>query len=165
MSARGKGDDQYGPNLLHTNIILAISRNSDMLFENLKFDLNLVQNLSDLEIARISWATDFCNWPYMHFPPISSRNNITRKMNGLNFVYLLSLCFHTFSIIAAELFRCPMLIVFDRYVCCMCISTRNIRPVQGNHTCNTQRHAETAKTCTQQITLSTLADNAIDKGM
>jgi hypothetical protein len=54
VSARGKGVDQYVPNLLHMNILLALSRNSDMLFENLKFYLNLVQNLLDLEIARIS---------------------------------------------------------------------------------------------------------------
>jgi len=52
VSARGKGVDQYVPNLPHMNILLALSRNSDRLFENLKFYLNLVQNLLDLEIAR-----------------------------------------------------------------------------------------------------------------
>jgi len=49
VSARGKRVDQYVPNLLHMNILLALSRNSDMLFENLKLYLNLVQNLLDLE--------------------------------------------------------------------------------------------------------------------
>jgi len=48
------------------NIILAISRSSDMLFENLnlKFYLNLVQNLLDLAIARIWWARNSRNSPY-----------------------------------------------------------------------------------------------------
>jgi len=56
VSARGKGVVQYVPNLLHMNIILTLSRDSDMLFrvENLKFYLNLVQNLLNLELARIS---------------------------------------------------------------------------------------------------------------
>ena len=54
VSARGKGIYKYEPNVLHMNILSALSRNSDMLFENLKFYLNLVQNLLDLEIARIS---------------------------------------------------------------------------------------------------------------
>ena len=36
------------------NVISAIPRNSYMLFKNLKFYLNLVQNLLDLEIARNS---------------------------------------------------------------------------------------------------------------
>jgi len=54
VSARGQGVDQYVPNLLHMNILLALSRNSDKLFEILKFYLNLVQNILDLEIARIS---------------------------------------------------------------------------------------------------------------
>ena len=37
VSARGKGVDQNVPNSLHMNLILAISRNSDMLFKDLKF--------------------------------------------------------------------------------------------------------------------------------
>jgi len=49
-----EGVDQYVPTLLHMNVISAIPRNSYMLFKNLKFYLNLVQNLLDLEIARNS---------------------------------------------------------------------------------------------------------------
>jgi len=65
-------------------IILAISRNSDMLFENLKFYLNLVQNLLDLEIARISRA----KWPYQCLGPslcfeIGTKINCRSKMNPL----------------------------------------------------------------------------------
>ena len=64
VSARGKEVDQYESNLLHMNIILAISTNFDMSFENFKFYLNLVQNLLDLEIAKISRARNSRNWPY-----------------------------------------------------------------------------------------------------
>ena len=54
------------------NIIVAILRNPDMLFENLKFYSNLVQNLLDLEIARIPWVRNFRNWPYhIHVESIS----------------------------------------------------------------------------------------------
>jgi len=76
VSARGKGVDQYVPNLQHMNIILAISRNSDMLFEILKFYSNLVQTLSDLEIARISQARNSRNWPYLTLVPQYRKANL-----------------------------------------------------------------------------------------
>jgi len=76
VSTWGKGVDQYVPNLLHMNIILAISRNSDMLFENLKFYSNLVQTLLDLEVARISRARNSRNWPYCTLVPQYTKANL-----------------------------------------------------------------------------------------